>query len=205
MGEQLDSIKRELKLHGWLLFGLLAVMWVVEAVNAATGNALDAFGIQPRTLVGLRGIAFAPFLHGSWGHLMGNSIPFLVFGWIILLHDVRDFVIVSLLAVLIAGLGTWATGATGSTHVGASGVIFGYFGFLLLRGWFRRSVGSIILSLVLGLLYGGLIFGVLPGQTGISWQGHLFGFLGGGLAAYALCRRKPQPVPAAATPRVAVR
>ena len=202
MSEDWKAIRRELKVHGWLLFVPLAVMWIVQIVNAVTMHSLDRFGIHPWSLPGLIGIVFAPFLHGSFGHLMANSLPFLLFGWLILLHDVRDYVVVSLLAMLVGGLGTWLAGAPGSVHVGASGVIFGYFGFLLMRGWFRRSFGSILLSLLIAVVYGGLIFGVLPGQTGISWQGHLFGFLGGVLSARMLARPRPQPEPAM---RVAVR
>jgi len=202
MAAEPRSMKQELKLHGWMLAVPLAVMWIVQLVNAVTLHALDRFGIHPRELSGLLGILFAPFLHGGFGHLMANTVPFLIFGWLILLHDVSDFVIVSLLAMLVGGLGTWLTGAPGSVHIGASGVIFGYFGFLLLRGWFRRSFGAILLSLAMGILYGGLLFGVLPGQSGISWQGHLFGFLGGGLSAYLLARKQPVPVP---TARIALR
>ncbi|HET7463987.1 MAG TPA: rhomboid family intramembrane serine protease [Longimicrobium sp.] len=205
MAEGWKEIKRELKLHGWMLAVPLGAMWVVQLINALTLHSLDRFGIHPWSIPGLIGILFAPFLHGSFGHLLANSLPFLLFGWLILLHDVRDFVVVSLLAMLVGGLGTWLTGAPGSVHIGASGVIFGYFGFLLLRGWFRRSIGSILLSLLIGIVYGGLVFGVLPGQAGISWQGHLFGFLGGGLSAWMLCRNQRQRVPVPAAPRVAVR
>lgn len=205
MAENWKGIKKELKLHGWLLFLPLAVMWVLQLVNTIALNVLVRFGIRPRETGGLLGILFAPFLHGGFGHLMANTIPFLVLGWLILLHNVRDFVVVSLLSMLVGGLGTWLTGAPGSVHVGASGVIFGYFGFLLLRGWFRRSVWSILLSLLIGIAYGGLLFGVLPGQAGISWQGHLFGFLGGGLSAYLLCRKQPQEVAPLAGARIAVR
>lgn len=205
MSSDWQAIKRELKLHGWLLLVPLAMMWIVQLINAATFHALDRFGIHPRVLSGLLGIVFAPFLHGSFGHLMANSLPFLIFGWLILLHDVKDYVAVSLMAMLVGGLGVWLTGAPGSVHIGASGVIFGYFGFLLLRGWFRRSVWSILLSLLLGVLYGGVLFGMLPGQPGISWQGHLFGFLGGGMSAYLLCRKRPQAVPVPAPARIAVR
>lgn len=207
MAEDWKKIKRELKLHGWLLLLPLAVMWVLQLVNSVAFNVLVRLGIRPRETAGLLGIFLAPFLHGGFAHLMANTLPFLVLGWLILLHNVRDFVVVSLLAMLVGGFGTWLTGAPGSVHVGASGVVFGYFGFLLLRGYFRRSVGAILLSLLIGALYGGLLFGVLPGQAGISWQGHLFGFLGGGLSAYLLCRRNPREVaPAAgARARIAVR
>lgn len=183
------GIKRELRTHALVLGGLAATMWGVEIVDAFVfGGGLDGFGIHPRQVDGLAGIPLAPFLHGGFQHLAGNTLPFLLFGWLILLHGVRDFVVVTLLGILVAGLGTWLIGAPG-VHIGASGVVFGYFGFLLLRGWFRRSVGSILLSLLLGIAYGGLLFGVLPGQAGISWEGHLFGFLGGALAAKLLAGR----------------
>lgn len=205
MAEGWKEIRQELKLHGWLLAVPLGAMWIIQLINAVTLHSLDRFGIHPWSIPGLIGILFAPFLHVSFAHLIGNSLPFLLFGWLILLHDVRDFIVVSLLAMLVGGLGTWLTGAPGSLHVGASGVIFGYLGFLLLRGWFRRSIGSILLSLLIGIAYGGLLFGVLPGQAGISWQGHLFGFLGGGLSAWMLCRNQRQRVRVPAAPRVAVR
>lgn len=205
MAKGWKEIKQELKLHGWMLAVPLGAMWVIQLINALTLHSLDRFGIHPWSIPGLIGILFAPFLHGSFSHLLANSLPFLLFGWLILLHDVRDYVVVSLLAMLVGGLGTWLTGAPGSVHIGASGVIFGYFGFLLLRGWFRRSAGSILLSLLIAVVYGGLIFGVMPGQTGISWQGHLFGFLGGGLSAWMLGRNQRQRVPVPAAPRVAVR
>lgn len=192
------SIKRDLKIQAGTLFGLLAAMWVAEIVDVvAFAHGLDAFGIRPRDVDSLPGIFAAPFLHGNFAHLIGNTVPFLLFGWLVLLHGGRDFVVVSLLAMLIGGLGTWLIGAPG-VHIGASGVIFGYFGYLLLRGWYRRSVGSILLSLGLGVVYGGLLFGVLPGQAGISWEGHLFGFLGGALAARILTERHRRKTPAAA-------
>jgi membrane associated rhomboid family serine protease len=194
MTERITTVAGTLKLHAWLLGSMVAVMWVLEIVDQGVlGGALDAYGIHPRQVDGLAGIAFAPFLHLGFAHLASNTVPFLIFGWLILLHAVRDFVLVTLLAIVVGGVGTWAIGAPG-VHIGASGVVFGYFGFLLLRGWFRRSIGSILLSLAVGAAYGGLIFGVLPGQAGISWEGHLFGFAGGALGAYALARRRPARV-----------
>jgi membrane associated rhomboid family serine protease len=177
-----------------LLLGLpLALMWAIEAVNALAGHALDAWGIVPRTETGLIGIVCAPFLHGSIAHLASNSLPFLILGWFVMLWRVNDFLWTSAIVALVAGFGTWLIAPSNTVHVGASGVIFGYLGFLMSRGYFERSLFSILLSLVIGALYGGFLFGVLPGQAGISWQGHLFGFLGGVLAARVLAKR-PQPV-----------
>jgi membrane associated rhomboid family serine protease len=107
-----------------------------------------------------------------------------------MLRETSDFFVVTIITMLVSGLGVWLTAPAYSIHIGASGVIFGYFGFLLLRGYFERSFAAILFSLIVGLLYGGLIWGVLPLQYGISWQGHLFGFIGGALAARLLAQSK---------------
>ena len=140
-------------------------------------------GIIPRTTIGLRGILFGPFLHGSLNHIIANSIPFVVLGWLVLLRDARHFIPVTFAAMIGAGGMAWLLGAPGSIHIGASGVIFGYLGFLMLSGWFARSLGSIVLSVLVTLAWGGLVLGVMPGEPGISWQAHLGGFLGGVFAA----------------------
>ncbi len=186
--KKMESLTGELKLHAALLCGTLAVMWILEIADLLIfGGGLDAYGIQPRTLEGLFGILFAPFLHGGFVHLAGNSIPFLILGSLVLFHEIRDFVATTALAVLVGGLGAWLLGGPGTVHIGASGLVFGYFGYLLLRGYFRRSLGAIALSLFLAVSYGWMLWGVLPFQPGaISWQGHLFGFLGGALSAYLL-------------------
>ena len=164
--------------------------WTVFATNAVVGGGLIQYGVVPRTVTGLRGILFAPFLHGSLEHIAANTIPFLVLGWLVLVRDARHFIPVTLASMLGAGLMAWLLGAPGSVHIGASGVIFGYLGFLMLSGWFARSFGSILLSLGVTALWGGLVFGVMPGQPGISWQAHLGGFVGGVLAARSLARKR---------------
>ncbi|WP_437639432.1 rhomboid family intramembrane serine protease [Sorangium sp. So ce854] len=184
------SITRELKLHAMLLGGFVALLWAIEILDFLIfRGSLDALGIRPRTAPGLVGVALAPLLHGGFAHLAANTVPFLALGWLIMLRRTSDLVLVTLLSALVGGLGVWLIGSPSSVHVGASGVIFGYFGFLLLRGWFERSAVSIALSLVVGLFYGGMIWGVLPTRMGISWEGHLFGFLGGVLAARLLAGR----------------
>ncbi len=190
-----ETLTGEFKLHAILLGGALAVMWILEIADLLIfGGGLDAYGIRPRSIEGLSGILLAPFLHGGFIHLAGNSIPFLIFGSLVLFHEIKDFVVTSALAILVGGLGAWLLGGAGTVHIGASGLVFGYFGYLLLRGYFRRSIGAIILSLVLAVSYGWMLFGLLPFQSGaISWQGHLFGFLGGALSAYLL--RGPDAAP----------
>lgn len=177
-----------LKGHVATLGGALGVMWASLGVNALLGGALLQFGIVPRTQRGLVGILFAPFLHGNMAHLVANTVPFVVLGWLVMLRNRRHFFPVTLAAMIGAGLGAWLLGARGSVHVGASGVIFGYLGFLMLTGWFTRSFGSVLLSIVVTALWGGLAFGILPGEAGVSWQAHLGGFIGGAWTARLLRR-----------------
>ncbi len=177
------SVTRSLKAQTVTLSASVGAMWITFAANAILGGALLQFGIVPRTVHGLIGIVAAPFLHGSLNHLIANTIPFLIFGWLVMLRDRRHFLPVTLYAALGAGLLAWTIGAPNSIHVGASGVIFGYLGFLLLSGWYSRSFVSIVMSLGVAALWGGTVMQVLPGAAGISWQGHLGGFIGGILAA----------------------
>ncbi|KPQ34137.1 MAG: rhomboid-related protein [Phormidesmis priestleyi Ana] len=185
------SIFREFRLQITTLLLLVIFLWVVEAVDWTVfrGGLDQWFGIRPRTISGLWGIVFAPFLHGNFAHLIANTIPLVSLGWLVMLRKTSDWIAVSVIAAFCSGLGTWLIGASNSTHIGASGVIFGYFGFLLLRGYFERSIVAIAFSILVAFLYGGIIWGVLPLQQGISWEGHLFGFLGGVLAARLLAER----------------
>lgn len=189
----LADIGRELRAHGWILGVAIALLWAIEIANAVTGHSLVAFGIHPRETVGLVGILAAPFLHGSLDHLIANTLPFLILGWFVMLRETWHFFAVTIATIVLAGLGTWLVGQSNSVHVGASGVIFGYLGYLMLGGWFERRIGTILGSLLVAVLYGGLVLGVLPGTPGISWEGHLFGFLSGVLCAWLLARRPARP------------
>ncbi|WP_461414188.1 rhomboid family intramembrane serine protease [Gemmatimonas sp.] len=177
------QVTRSLKTQVTMLGTAMGAFWVTFVLNTMLGGALNQFGVIPRTTVGLRGILFAPFLHGNLNHLIANTLPFLALGWMVMLRDARHFVPVTLFSMLGAGLMAWTLGAPGSVHIGASGVVFGYLGFLLLAGVYTRSFWSIVLSLVTAGLWGGLVLGIAPGQAGISWQAHLGGFIGGILAA----------------------
>ncbi|MCU0545071.1 MAG: rhomboid family intramembrane serine protease [Oscillatoriaceae cyanobacterium Prado104] len=188
---EIKSITRELQAHAAILGGCTALLWIIEIADVFVfGGRLNAFGIRPRSLEGLEGILFMPFLHGNFAHLAANTLPFLTLGWLIMLREVSDFFIVSAVTILVSGVGVWLTGAPNSVHIGASGLVFGYFGFLLLRGYFERSFTAIFMSLIVGFLYGSLIWGVLPAQPGVSWQAHFFGFVGGALAAQLLGKPK---------------
>ncbi len=181
------SLVGEAKAQGKILLGFTGLLWVIQIVNAFVfGGSLDRFGVHPRTLAGLWGILFAPFLHVSFAHLIANTVPFLVLGWLVMLRRKRDFFLVSAIAALVGGLGTWLIAPALSVHVGASVLIFGFLGYLLARGIFERRLWPIVGSVVTFFLYGGALTGILPGAIGISWQGHLFGLLGGILAARLL-------------------
>jgi membrane associated rhomboid family serine protease len=167
----------------------VGLLYAVELVDTVAGNRLDAAGVRPRDVDGLDGILFAPLLHGGWAHLAANTVPLLVFGFLILLGGVTRWLSVTAVVWLVGGVGVWLTGAERSVHIGASVLAFGWLVYLLLRGIFSRSPGQIALGIVLLVIYGGLLVGVLPGTPGVSWQGHLFGALGGALAAWWWGRR----------------
>jgi membrane associated rhomboid family serine protease len=167
-----------------VIIGFVALLYVVELVDTLTGHRLDDGGVRPREVDGLDGILFAPLLHAGWAHLMANTLPLLVFGFLILLAGVARWLAVTATVWLVGGAGTWLTGQPHSLHLGASVLAFGWLVFLLLRGVFSRRAAQVVLGLVLLFLYGSVLWGVLPGQPGISWQGHLFGALGGGVAAW---------------------
>lgn len=176
-----SHIETQVKIIG----GFIVLIWGLELIDQLLlRHRLDRLGIVPRTQLGLRGILFAPLLHGTWNHLMANTLPFAVLGWLTLLQGVPEFTIVTAVVWMVSGLGVWLFAAPHTLHVGASGIIFGYFGFLLSRSYFEQDLRSAAVSVVVALLYGPLIWGILPSRRrGISWQGHLFGFVGGILIA----------------------
>ena len=184
--ENLQDLTQRLRIQVIILGGIVAAIWVLEIADWVTGGSLDQFGIIPRQMVGLRGVIVAPILHGGFAHVAANTIPFVILGWFVLLRGIKSFVVVILLALVIGGLGTWLIAPSASIHIGASGLIFGFLGYLIFRGYFERSWQSIAWSGVVLLFYGGMLLGMLPTTTSVSWQMHLFGFLGGGLAAYLL-------------------
>jgi membrane associated rhomboid family serine protease len=173
-----------------------AVLYGVEFADQVTGGSLDDDGIVARRLDGLDGVLWAPLLHGSWSHLIANTLPFLIFGFLAMAGGIRQFLLVTGLIWVISGLGVWLTAPDNSVTVGASGVIFGWLVFLLVRGFFAHSGRQIALAVVLFFFWGGILLGVLPGQPNISWQAHLFGALAGLLAARLVAsadRRGRQP------------
>ena len=166
-----------------VLAGFVLLLYLSEAVDTVLGHELDDDGILPRRSDGLDGVLWAPLLHGGWAHLVANTLPVLVLGFLALAGGLGQFIAVTATVWLVSGLGTWLVGDQGTVHLGASGLVFGWMAFLLVRGFFAGSLRQIALAAVLFLLWGGMLWGVLPGVPGVSWQGHLFGALGGLLAA----------------------
>lgn len=191
VGNSLVNVSRPMRRQLLILGGFVLLIWLVEVADwLIFKGSLDNLGVQPRTLVGLRGVLLMPFLHGGLGHLIANTIPFLVLGALIMLGGVSSFFSISAIIILVSGVGVWVLGSADSVHLGASGLVFGFFGFLVTRAYFERSPGSILLALFAIVFYGGIIWGILPLQTGVSWLAHLFGFIGGVLAAYLLSKRR---------------
>jgi len=169
-----------------VIFVMAAAMWVIEVVDSLDGHRLDRDGIVPRSVSHLYGILFAPLLHASFGHLIANTIPFVLLGLTIALASAARVVAVTAIVALASGVGTWLTAPAGSVTLGASGVVFGYATYLVSRGMFNRRIGELLIGIVVAVLFGGaLLSGLLP-RSGISWQAHLFGALGGVLAAEML-------------------
>ncbi|WP_351226778.1 rhomboid family intramembrane serine protease [Streptomyces sp. NPDC002133] len=181
---------------GKLMLGWLALLWLLEVVDLATGHSLDPYGITPREFGELRDIVPAAFLHFGFDHLTANTFPLLVLGFLAALGGIRRFLGVVATVVLASGLGVWLTSPEGSLTLGASGVVFGLFGYVLVRGFVDRSAVDVVVGLLVAAFYGSILWGVLPTASGVSWQGHLFGVLGGVAAAFFFRRhRTPQRAP----------
>ena len=170
---------------------VVAALWVIEILDYLVfSGRLDGLGIRPRALSGLWGIAFAPFVHSGFKHLASNTVPMLVLGTLVMFYGIRHAAAATLCIMVVSGVGVWIIGGGNTVHIGASSLIFGYAAFLILVGFLLKKFLGIIISLGVALFYGGLIWGILPGQSGISWEGHLFGAAGGLLAAYNVARQE---------------
>jgi membrane associated rhomboid family serine protease len=177
-----------------LLISIVGVMWLIEIINSLESYGLDTDGgIHPRNFGRIWEVFTAPFLHASWGHLIANTIPFVFMGLIIALHGAKKLALVTAIVIVLGGLGTWLISPVGSVTVGASGVVFGYAGYLLARGLFNRSALEIVTGGLVGAIWGGALLASLVPQTGISWQGHLCGGIAGVIAAWLLADRQSAP------------
>ncbi|WP_157620416.1 rhomboid family intramembrane serine protease [Saccharothrix sp. NRRL B-16348] len=170
-----------------VVLGFVGLLYVVEAIDTVLGGRLDDDGVIPRDFSQWDNILWFPLLHGDWTHLTGNAVPLLVLSYLATSAGIKQFLQVTAVIWLTSGLGVWIFGSYGS-HIGASGLVFGFLVILLVRGIFARSPLQIALAVVVFAIYGAALWGVLPGQPGISWEGHLFGALGGVLAAWGVAR-----------------
>ncbi|MCT7350815.1 rhomboid family intramembrane serine protease [Streptomyces sp. 15-116A] len=177
-----------------LMVGWVALLWLLEVVDVATGHALDDFGISPRDPAELTDIVPAAFLHFGFAHVAANSVPLLVLGFLAALGGLRRFAAVCALIIVADGLGVWLLSPEHSNTAGASGLVFGLFGFLLITGFVERRPAGVLIAVLIAAVWGGSILaGIAPTQTGISWQGHLIGLISGMTAAFLFRRRPPVP------------
>lgn len=167
----------------------VAVLWALEVFDAATGHPLDGYGVQPRSEDGLVGIVLAPVLHFGFDHLVSNTVPVLVLGFLTLATGVARGLAATAIIWVVGGLGVWLFAQPLSNHAGASVLIFGWIVYLIVRGFLNRRPVEIFIGVAVFLLYSSVLLGVLPGTPGVSWQGHLFGAVGGFLAARLLTTR----------------
>lgn len=202
VGQQPTRRTRPLWLRSAIITAcIVAMLFVIEAIDVATSVDLDQNGIEPRQVDGLDGIVWAPFLHGDWQHLFANLMPGAVLCFLVLMT--QRFLIVTGIIWVVSGVGVWLFAAPYSVTVGASGIVFGWLTFLIVRGLFNRDLWQILGGLVLFLVYGSILWGVLPSDPLISWQAHLFGAIAGVFAAWALAardRRKPAATNPGVTP-----
>ncbi|WP_425284120.1 rhomboid family intramembrane serine protease [Corynebacterium coyleae] len=186
------SLKRTQQRKSGLRFagGFLALIWAVFILQLFF-PWLQGFGIHPLDINGLPMIFTSPLLHANLEHIISNSLPGALFAYLIGYSGKRVFWEVTTFVLLIGGLGTWVFGGIGTNHIGASGLVYGWLAYLLVRGFFNRSIGQILTGLILGFFYSGLIWGVLPGTEGVSWQAHLFGAIGGIVAGMIITSDDP--------------
>jgi membrane associated rhomboid family serine protease len=170
---------------------ITVALWIIQYFNAAADYSWNRFGLKPRQVDGLWGVVTTPFLHESWGHLLSNTLPLLAIGWTLLLSGVRVFLFVTVCVVVVGGLLTWLVAPSGEVIVGASGMIFGWLGYLLARAFFSRRIKWIATAILLLIFFGTLLGGLLPtGDSRVSWQAHLFGALVGVGVAWLLHPRR---------------
>jgi membrane associated rhomboid family serine protease len=169
----------------------VGLLWALEAVDVLSGHRLDGLGIEPRKAGELLDIVPSAFTHFGFGHVAANSLPLLVLGFLAALRGIGRFLAVSLTVIVIGGLGVWLVSPAHTNTAGASGLIFGLFGYLLVRGFVDGRPLDIVVGLGVGALYGSILWGALPTARGVSWQGHLFGLLGGIAAAFVFRERPP--------------
>lgn len=174
-----------------MMVGLLVLLWTIQAANWADDYRLNTLGIQPHNVAHLAGIFAAPFLHVSWQHIESNTVPLFVLGFFAAYRDVIKFLSVTLIVIVASGLTVWLFQSGDSVTVGASGLVFGYFGYVLARGLFGRNWTDIVIGAGAGIMYSYILSVAIPGTPGISWLDHAGGLAGGVLAGWLLRSRRP--------------
>ena len=175
-----------------LVAAMVALMWATEVIDQIGFGDWDRYGIHPRDVDGLAEVLAAPFLHVGFGHLLSNTVPFAVMGAAIALGGLLRVALVTLVVALVSGLGTWLVAPSNSVHLGASGVVFGYATYLVARGLLSRRLTELAVGTLVAVVWGvTLLQGLLP-QERISWQAHLFGAIGGVIAASLLSRPRAE-------------
>jgi membrane associated rhomboid family serine protease len=185
----------------FVMVGFLAILWIIQIANWADHYQLTfEYGIRPRDAASLPDILTAPFLHFSWAHIEGNSGPLFIFGFLAAYRGVKKFFGVSVLIIIVSGIGAWLISPAGSDTVGASGVIFGYLGYVLVRGIFDRHRIDIVIGLVMALCFAYQFADLLPQNNGVSWQAHVFGFAAGIVGGWFFRERRPKKAKEVAGP-----
>jgi membrane associated rhomboid family serine protease len=169
---------------------MLAMMWVLELIDYAGNGSLEQYGIRSRDFSDLPDIFSAPFLHANLDHIAANTLPFAILGLVAAVRGVGKFLLMNLIVIVIGGLGVWFFGPSNAETLGASILVFGYFGYIVGRGVFERRLADTVIAVVVALFYWSILYGLLPNDQQISWQGHLFGLIGGLVSAYVLRRRR---------------
>ena len=200
-GQSAEAMIAEARKAFWVMVGFLAILWILQIFNALDNYGFNqSYGIAARDVASLPGVITAPFLHVSWAHIESNSGPLFIFGFLAAYRGVKKWLGVSVLIIIVSGLGAWLISPAGSETVGASGVIFGYLGYVLVRGIFDRHRIDIVIGLVMALCFAYQFTALVPQNDGVSWQAHVFGFAAGIVGGWFFRERRPKKAAAVAGP-----
>ncbi len=193
ISEQFNTLIINSKQHATLIVELIGALWILNIINLSTGKTLNVLGVVPRNKRGLLGIMFSWAIHGNFNHLFFNSIPLFTLSLLLISFDKQMFFNLTIIIILLEGLSVWLFGRRGN-HIGASGLIAGYFGFALIFAYESATIVSILLGILVLYYFGGILLSFFPTEAKTSWEGHLFGFLAGITAFFILFKYKIMPI-----------